>query len=186
MTDLKQCNTCAQEKAIDDFHRMTAARDGHRPECKSCTAARRKAWYERNREREIARVKEWQQENAERVNELQRRRRARPEVKARERAGHLKRKFGLTLEEYDEMLVSQGGRCAICCRKPRKVSLHVDHDPKSGRVRGLLCFPCNQALGSFGEKREIVASAANYLFESDPKMQKLATIARERALALRS
>jgi hypothetical protein len=66
-------------KPFEEFHRDSAARDGRRPECKACTAARRKAWYAANRQREIARVKEWQQANAERVNEGQRRNRARPE-----------------------------------------------------------------------------------------------------------
>ena len=84
------------------------------------------------------------------------------------------------------MLASQGGRCAICRRKSRKVSLHVDHDPKTGRVRGLLCFSCNQALGSFREDQYIVANAALYLDSHDPKTQKLVAIARKRALALRS
>jgi hypothetical protein len=118
------------------------------------------------------------------VQDLRRDRRQLPEVKARERAGHLKRKFGLSLEEYDEMLASQGGGCAICQRKPRKISLHVDHDPKSGRVRGLLCFSCNQALGSLRDDPDIVSSAVTYLIERDPEMERLGRIARERAFAL--
>ena len=56
----------------------------------------------------------------------------------------LKHEFGLTLEEYNEMILAQGGKCAACGR-PSK--LHVDHDHRSGRVRGLLCGPCNRALG---------------------------------------
>jgi hypothetical protein len=53
-------------------------------------------------------------------------------------------------------------------------------------VRGLLCFSCNQALGSFREDRLIVTSAANYLDSHDPQTQELVALARERALALRS
>ena len=93
-------------------------------------------------------------------------------------------KFGLSLEKYDEMLASQGGRCAICRRKPRKISLHVDHDPKSGEVRGLLCFSCNQALGSLQDDPYIDSSAATYLIARDPEMERVGRIARERAFAL--
>jgi hypothetical protein len=57
--------------------------------------------------------------------------------KRSDRKSHLTRKFGLTLEEYDAMRDSQGGRCAICRRKPRKVSLHVDHDPKTQKLVAL-------------------------------------------------
>jgi hypothetical protein len=64
------------------------------------------------------------------------------------------------VEHYDDLLASQGGQCAICDRKPGQANLHVDHDPETGRVRGLLCFSCNQALGSFQDDIEILYRAA--------------------------
>lgn len=59
----------------------------------------------------------------------------------------LQRKFGISKEEYDRMFVNQNGRCAICRRPPKKFRLSVDHDHKTGKVRGLLCAPCNKVLG---------------------------------------
>jgi hypothetical protein len=67
---------------------------------------------------------------------------------ASSRAAWLKAKYGLTVGEYDAMVEAQQGVCAIC--KGAVVSkrrLAVDHCHESGKVRGLLCVPCNAALG---------------------------------------
>jgi hypothetical protein len=63
------------------------------------------------------------------------------------RAYKLLKRFGLTLEDYNRMLEEQGGRCAICGREPNGQQLSVDHDHETNEVRGLLCQPCNLALG---------------------------------------
>lgn len=76
----------------------------------------------------------------------------------------LKFKFGITMADYLAMLEAQGGVCAICgetCRSGR--SLAVDHDHRSGRVRGLLCAGCNGGLGLLLDDAERVAAAARYL-----------------------
>lgn len=73
---------------------------------------------------------------------------------------HLRRKYGLTRESYDAMMVKQNGLCAICVRRDPK---YVDHDHATGKVRGLLCQPCNTALGAFYEAAEIFARAVTYL-----------------------
>jgi hypothetical protein len=86
---------------------------------------------------------------------------------------HLAETFGITLEEYDQILAGQGGGCAIC-GKTQEVNgnrLAVDHDhsccPSTrscGKcVRGILCRECNRALGLFKESPEIVRSAIQYL-----------------------
>ena len=65
--------------------------------------------------------------------------------KISDRKSHLKRKYGLTLEEYDAMLEAQGGVCAICGEpRPEERTLHVDHDHETGAIRGLLCFTLQQ------------------------------------------
>lgn len=53
---------------------------------------------------------------------------------------------GITEAEYDERLAAQNGGCAICGATPKKRRLHVDHDHKTGHVRGLLCHRCNRVL----------------------------------------
>lgn len=69
------------------------------------------------------------------------------------RAHHLAVKYGLTDADYMAMVAAQDGRCALCGSDPARSGgrgdkwLHVDHCHSTGRVRGLLCFPCNNVLG---------------------------------------
>jgi hypothetical protein len=179
---MKRCRKCGAEKALTEFYREKSARDGYRPECKACTSARRKLWYRANREREIERVRSWQQANHEQYLRTQAEYRA---SMARDyRSEHLKRKFGLTLEEYEQRLRIQGGGCAVCGAKPGKSSLHVDHDHKTGEIRGLLCFRCNGGLGQFKEQSTRLLRAADYLTgDALPLREEKALIrkARERA-----
>jgi hypothetical protein len=164
MTETKRCVQCGEVKDLEDFYKMKGMRDGHRNDCKACNLAARRARYLSDPQKAIKRVKDWQVANRGRHLETQRRRRQRPEARARERAGHLKRKYGITLQEYERLLAAQGGRCAICRRLPRgDISLHVDHEHGTGRVRGLLCFRCNNALGDFGDSRDLLQSAVRYL-----------------------
>ena len=62
----------------------------------------------------------------------------------------LLRRYGITLAQYQQMLNSQGGACAIC-RQKKKRTLHVDHNHRTGSVRGLLCDYCNRRLGYLGD-----------------------------------
>lgn len=86
------------------------------------------------------------------------------------RAHNLARKFNLTPDDYDALLAKQGGVCAICAQvethkypsgKPK--DLAVDHDHITGKVRGLLCFNCNQGVGRFQNSPERLRCAAAYL-----------------------
>jgi hypothetical protein len=73
----------------------------------------------------------------------------------------LRRKYGVSVAQYDEMLAKQGGGCAICRvagdhpRNRGNGALHVDHDHKTGRVRGILCATCNTALGTYEAARSL-------------------------------
>ena len=73
------------------------------------------------------------------------------------------RQLGVTDEDYALMLATQGGGCAICGNPPRTRRLHVDHDHKTGVVRGLLCFQCNHLLLVKGVKAWKLRRAADYL-----------------------
>lgn len=71
--------------------------------------------------------------------------------------------YGLEKGEYDKLFQAQGGVCAIC-RQPRKQRLSVDHDHKTGMVRGLLCRMCNgRLLTAAKDKPEVLRAAADYL-----------------------
>jgi hypothetical protein len=54
--------------------------------------------------------------------------------------------LGVSHEEYLDTLAAQDGHCALCPSRPRTRSLHVDHDHRTGKIRGLLCYRCNRAL----------------------------------------
>lgn len=82
---------------------------------------------------------------------------------------YLKRTYNITLDEYDVLLDAQGGVCAICKRPPRTRSLHVDHDHKTGLIRGLLCMPCNTQLLRRHVTADRLRAAADYL-ESPPSL----------------
>src|SRR4051794_19168906 len=145
------------------FYMMKGMRDGYRNECKACSLEAKHENYSRNRDREIARVKKWQQENRDRHLEGQRRRRQDPEVKRRERAGHLKRKFGISLEDYDRLLAEQHGGCAICGDPPAAGgNLHGDHDPEGGLGLGVLFVRCNNGLGQVKEDGLLIDPRAPY------------------------
>ena len=89
----------------------------------------------------------------------------------------------ITRTFYDAMLQAQGGGCFICGRPPREdISLHVDHDHSTGRVRGILCFCCNNALADFQEDPELLKKAASYV--SWHANQEEIQLARRRAFSL--
>jgi hypothetical protein len=140
-------------------------------------------WYHKNKEK----VREQQKANRlarrDEINALQRKRRAenRDEVnrkfrewcdKNRERYSKLSRRrhilvtYGLTQEAYDALLVSQGGKCAICRRErwgAKRNTPHVDHDHATGKVRGLLCTDCNTSLGKLGDGEQGLLRALAYV-----------------------
>lgn len=164
---------------------MTGMRDGHRHDCKACNLEAKRRKYLADPAVVKARVKRWQQANPERLNAYRRARRMEPGVKERERAGHLKRKYGMTIEEYGAMLDAQGGGCFICSRPPKDdSSLHVDHDHSTGRVRGILCFSCNNALADFQDDPSLLRKAASYVSTNSVEVKEQIQLARARALSL--
>lgn len=112
-----------------------------------------------------------------------RKRREDPEFKAKERDNmrkkrgetpHLAReydlrvRYGLTLEQYNNMVEAQGGRCAICGTEEPGAGrnhLFIDHCHETGVIRGLLCHHCNVGLGRF-KNVSILQAAINYLGRS--------------------
>jgi hypothetical protein len=77
---------------------------------------------------------------------------------------YLKRKYGMTLTEYDEMLKSQGGVCKICKKSPTdNKRLCVDHCHKTLKVRGILCDGCNLTIGKMNDDVNLLRSAIDYL-----------------------
>lgn len=139
----KICTGCRTEKPVSDFSKR-GERNGiplYRSRCKACQAKQARGWYSRNTKRA----------NANRRRLL------------------LQENFGLTPEEYDAMLESQGGVCATCGRPEsaerdgKIMRLAVDHCHETGRIRGLLCHACNRSIGLFGEDTDLMERAIAYL-----------------------
>ena len=151
---MKTCKVCGVSKSLDDFYRNEGGRDGRRPECKACNLAARAAKYRANPRPAIERALRWQRENPERHKAKQREYVESGRKSASSRKSHLKRKYGLTLEDFDAMVASQGGGCAICGRTDAD---NVDHDHVTGRVRGILCFNCNVAIGHVANDEDRMA-----------------------------
>lgn len=88
-----------------------------------------------------------------------------PKARARAFDENIRRKYGVTTEDYERMLADQDGRCAICgATEPGgKGQFHVDHCHKGGQVRGLLCHHCNLGLGHFKDDTERIKAAIAYL-----------------------
>ena len=176
---MKTCRDCGIAKPFSDFYASKGSRDGYRPECKACNLATRQAKYRENPRPYIERTRKWQRENPERVEATMDRFKAAGKRTVSNRKSHLKRKYGLTLEAFDELLASQGGGCAICGKPDAD---NVDHDHTTGRVRGILCWDCNIAIGKFADDQDRLAAAMTYLSRDD----ELAEAARTRVVALAS
>ncbi|MGH9223421.1 MAG: endonuclease VII domain-containing protein [Acidimicrobiales bacterium] len=148
----KRRRKCGVVKTLEEFYRAMGTRDGYRGDCKACNAAASRVRYQADPAVAVARVKRWQQANPERVNAYRRQCRADPQVKRAERSSSLQRQYGLTVDGYEAMLEQQDGGCGICGRAPSEsYSLHVDHDHRTGRIRGLLCFVCNSSMGELDD-----------------------------------
>jgi len=137
----KICFQCKREKPVGDFNKRAVAWGGLDPTCRVC----------RN-ERRVDYAKLYRLQNPDYDRQIK-----------------LRRKYGLTMQDYAELLTTQAGCCAICERPPKagsKRPLSVDHDHVTGVVRGLLCDRCNMLLSGL-ERREWLAAAQAYLDASE-------------------
>ena len=85
-------------------------------------------------------------------------------------AHSIEKRYGVPLDEYKRMLAVQGGVCAICSQPPpdNRPNLYVDHDHRTGTVRGLLCNGCNSGIGYLQDSVAVILAAADYVFERSP------------------
>ncbi len=112
-----------------------------------------KNWDAKNKDKRKEYKHKWKLENPEKL-------------KIHSRRTQLKRKYGITLEKYNELLLSQDGHCVFCDRTPsqeRYGVLTIDHDHKTGKIRGLLCITHNRSLGVFGDDEEGLLKALAYV-----------------------
>ncbi|MGW4654630.1 endonuclease VII domain-containing protein [Streptomyces sp. NPDC004279] len=175
----KRCTGCERVLPLTSFARDRNRRDGLQVRCRECVAEYCAARYRRRRDTigkpvrekvevpaghklcrtcgEIKPHSEWHR-NAGASDGLSTRCKACRAVRGRQ--DHLKRQYGITEAERDELIASQQGVCCICLSAP---AAHVDHCHETGRVRGVLCFSCNAALGQFKDRPDVIRRAATYV-----------------------
>lgn len=110
-----------------------------------------RAHYKRNRQTCLARRKRWAEENPDKAARLKRK-------------THLRQKYGISIEQYEMLALTQEYKCAACGDPViDDVILHVDHDHSTGELRGLLCQGCNLAIGHAKDDPVRLEKAAAYL-----------------------
>lgn len=155
----KRCTKCQAVKPRAEFDQYTHRNPYGKPTvycCSSCKSCAREAVRSRraaHNGQEIERL-------------LESGRRYREANKRARRSKALKKKFGITLEDYEGMHAAQGGTCAVCSRTDRP--LVIDHCHVANRVRGLLCAQCNSALGLLSESVPAVEGLLAYLVKWRP------------------
>lgn len=106
--------------------------------------------------------RQWRALNLDKVKQYDSKR---DKEKRREKAWE--RRYGITREDYENLLKRQGHCCAICktngVQRKGHTYFHVDHDHSTGKVRGLLCDLCNRGLGYFKDDPYLMRKAAKYL-----------------------
>jgi len=91
-----------------------------------------------------------------------------PKYQKKRREWKLQNEYGLSLEAYDDMLNQQGGVCAVC-QESNDGNLPVDHDHKTGQIRGLLCHRCNRVLGQLRDDPRLIHGLVSYLLRTSAK-----------------
>lgn len=160
---MKQCTTCKVEKSLEAFYK-TSRTGAPSSKCKDCIKAYQAKRRQEDPERERARSRESRRKRIESGEQYE-----------NSRWYSIKYRYGISEGKYQSLLSQQNGACAICMRVPNADEwLVVDHDHKCCRgrskgcgecVRGLLCSPCNKALGNMEDDVERFISAATYLMK---------------------
>ena len=163
---MKKCNTCTKVLSKEKFHKKAQNKDGYSNTCRRCTSEKGKIWrendpnfsekhklrgskwYSENKEDKLLKNKEWRENNISKYREI-----------------NLKSRFGINLDDYNNILISQNNCCAICKKHMNEFSynLVVDHCHKSGKIRGLLCKKCNLGIGHLNDDIDILNNSILYL-----------------------
>jgi len=138
---LKRCSHCRQVKSVEEFTRHKSNKDGLSCYCRPCKRVMAKKYNKQ------------------------------PRVVRQIRDRQLQRAYGITLEDYNLLYDQQKGMCALCGKTGKRFGLrdglHVDHNHKTNRVRGLLCNTCNRGMGLLQDNPVILERAVEYLRFSD-------------------
>jgi len=162
-------------KLYCEIHNIDKFKDNNdRNVCRLCRYEKRKIYTERNQEynkKTRNKAKTWLDENRKKNPEKYKNYATKyNETNAYDKVTkRIIRKYGLKLEEYNQFVIDCNNKCNICgLQETRKFlgetrRLFLDHDHKSGKIRGLLCFSCNIGLGKLKDNIKILQAAIDYL-----------------------
>jgi hypothetical protein len=145
---MKLCKRCGNVKPLNDFYRRLEKE----ARCRQCVSELRKLKYKEDPEKQKERARNYRTRNPEKIRDTK-----------------LKQSFGVGLEYFNKKYREQNGVCAGC-GKPETtflrgtlLSLAIDHNHKTGQLRGLLCMRCNLGLGSLDDSIETLENLIVYL-----------------------
>ena len=144
---MKQCKTGRKLKKKSEFNRHKTNSDHLQAYCRKCQREYGKKWLEENGDKNIVYCRRYYKENKQKWRERE-----------------YKKKYNMTLQEFDALLLSQNNKCPICDTALKSTrQMHVDHHHESGMRRQILCSKCNTALGLLNENVVNFEKAIQYI-----------------------
>ena len=160
--ETKRCSKCKVVKPLSEFYKNRKNNSGVHCWCKDCKMDYQKEYSKRPEVK--ARAKEY--ELLPKVKARRAKYSLRPDVKERRKkySKENRRVYGIMPKQKQQMILDQDGKCDICGNElDMGKYTHIDHDHKTGIVRGVLCRNCNLLLGYGKDNPDIIRAAANYL-----------------------
>jgi hypothetical protein len=159
------CNSCKTWKSFDCYAKNKSGVMGLSAVCRECENEKARERYARNDilSRRKGKKSAYDKERRERLRAEGKLKKPNPETQREQR---MKREYGITIKDYENMVEAQSNQCAICftpSEAERNGKLVIDHCHASGKVRGLLCNKCNLLLGHANDKIERLERAILYL-----------------------
>jgi len=198
----KKCSKCCIVKDIREFQQDAGRKDGYKYWCKSCMNIYSREHYQKNKEHKAMLSRLYRIKNKDKINAHVREYRNKKKLIAikngqptrqqkyyaktkEDKHNHYElrkeiikdrnifRRYGITIEQRNKMIIDQNDRCAICNELLSNGKFtHIDHNHETGKVRGILCSNCNSGIGMFKDNIEILASAIKYLKQTEEKCAK--------------
>lgn len=137
----KECSGCGETRPPEDFWKGSG-KGGRTAKCKFC----------------LRKEQPWDPAKWTRMTPE-----AREARNDRKKESHVRQRYGVTLEWFNEKLAQQNGKCALCDEPPTHNRLHIDHDHRTGALRDLLCNRCNLGIGQFKDDPALLRRAADYV-----------------------
>lgn len=157
---MKKCSRCKIEKTIDKFRKASAGKLGVRGDCKQCASTHEKMNGKKYRLMHKTTIKRnqklWRDSNQ-------------AHIKRYVRNHNYKKRYNLTYDDIVILCKKQNKKCIICSKpmfitdQRRSNGMVVDHNHKTGQMRGLICRNCNSGLGLFQDNYLLLLQAATYL-----------------------